>query len=40
MQLINEMEIFYKIKFKFDNNYLNFPLFKKSGMYSDLTFNI
>ena len=37
--LINEMEIFYKIKFKFDNNYLNFPLFKESGEYSDLTFN-
>ena len=38
--LINEMEIFYKIKFKFDNNYLNFPLYKESGKYSDLTFNI
>ena len=37
--LINEMEVFYKIKFKFDNNYLNFPLFKGSGKYNDLTFN-
>ena len=38
--LINEMEMFYKIKFKFDNNYLNFPLYKESGKYSDLEFNI
>ena len=38
--LINEMEMFYKVKFKFDNNYLNFPLYKESGKYSDLTFNI
>ena len=37
--LINQIEIFYKTKFNFDNNFLNFPLYKESGKYSDLEFD-
>ena len=38
--LINKCENYYKVKFNFDNNFLNYPYFKNEGKYSDLTFNI
>ena len=37
--LIAQMEKHYKIKFNFDDNFLKFPYYKESGMYSDLKFN-
>ena len=37
-ELISKMENHYKVKFNIDNNFLDFPLFKKEGNYSDLTF--
>ena len=37
-QLIQKCEQHYKVKFNFDKNYLNFPLYRDSGHYSDLTF--
>ena len=36
--LISKLEKHYNVHFNFDNNFLNFPLFKKDGKYSDLTF--
>ena len=36
--LIESMEKHYKVKFDFNNEYLNFPYYKESGKYSDLTF--
>ena len=35
-QLIGKMENFYHVKFKIDDNFLYFPLFKENGHYSDL----
>ena len=37
--LIKKMENHYKITFKFDDNFLNFPNFRVIGKYSDLSFN-
>ena len=37
-QLIQKCQQHYKVKFNFDKNYLNFPLYRDSGHYSDLTF--
>ena len=37
--LIGKMEKHYNVKFNFDDNFLNYPKFKESGKYSDLTFN-
>ena len=36
--LIDKMERFYDVKFNFDNKYLDYPNFKESGKYSDLSF--
>ena len=36
--LIRKMESHYNIKFNFDSHFLDFPLYKESGKYSDLTF--
>ena len=36
--LISKLEKHYNKHFNFDNNFLNFPLFKEDGKYSDLTF--
>ena len=38
-KLRESIEEHYHIKFKFDQNFLKYPLFKDSGQYSDLTFN-
>jgi hypothetical protein len=37
-ELISKLENYYKVKFNFDDNFLNFPLFKEEGNYSDLSF--
>ena len=37
-QLIKKLENHYKVKFKFDNDYLNYKYYKSEGKYSDLTF--
>ena len=37
--LINKMEKHYDIEFNFDENFLEYPLFKECGKYSDLCFN-
>ena len=37
--LKKSIENHYKIKLKFNKNFLDYPLFKDSGNYSDLTFN-
>ena len=37
--LIEKMEKHYKFKFNFDDNFLEFPNYKESGKYSDLSFN-
>ena len=36
--LIRSIENHYQVKFKINNKYLYFPLYKESGKYSDLTF--
>ena len=36
--LIEKLENYYNVKFNFDNNFLNFPLFRDKGFYSDLSF--
>ena len=36
--LIDKMERHYKVKFNFDDKFLNYPNFKESGKYSDLSF--
>ena len=36
--LIDKMEKFYNVKFNFDDNFLEYPYYKKGGKYSDLTF--
>ena len=38
-ELRKSIEDHYNIKLKFDNKFLDYPLFKNSGKYSDLTFN-
>ena len=38
IKLINTIQKKYKVNFNFDNNFLNYPLFKKDGNFSDLTF--
>ena len=38
--LIAKVETHYKVKFNFDDNFLNYPYYKESGKYSDLTFNM
>ncbi len=38
MNLKNEMEKFYNVKFNFNEKFLIYPKFKASGKYSDLTF--
>ena len=38
MNLKNEMEKFYNVKFNFNEKFLSYPKFKASGKYSDLTF--
>ena len=40
LKLIEKMEKHYKIKFNFDDKFLQFPNYKESGKYSDLSFNI
>ena len=37
--LISKLETHYNIKFYFDDDFLDFPLYKEYGEYSDLTFN-
>jgi len=37
--LIDKMEEHYKVKFNFDDKYLDYPKFKYDGNYSDLSFN-
>jgi len=37
--LIDKMEEHYKVKFNFDDKYLDYPQFKYDGNYSDLSFN-
>ena len=37
--LINKLEMYYNVRFNFDNNFLEYPNFKKIGEYSDLSFN-
>ena len=37
-ELISKLERHFNVKFNFDNNFLNFPLYKVEGRYSDLTF--
>ena len=36
--LIAKLENHYKVKFNFNNNFLNFPLYKSKGKYSQLSF--
>ena len=36
--LIKKMEKHYDVKFNFDKHFLDFPLYKENGKYSDLTF--
>jgi len=36
--LINKMERHYNVSFNFNDQYLDFPLYKESGKYSDLSF--
>ena len=36
--LIGSIENHYKVKFNFNKTYLNFPYYRESGQYSDLTF--
>ena len=36
--LIAKLENHYKVKFNFDKNFLNFPLYRDQGHYSDLSF--
>ena len=36
--LIIKIEAHYNVKFNFDDEFLNFPLYKESGQFSDLTF--
>ena len=38
MELKSAIENHYNVKFNFDDNYLDFPLYKSSGEYSDLRF--
>ena len=38
LSLIDKMERHYKVKFNFDDKFLNYPNFKESGKYSDLSF--
>ena len=38
--LIEELEAHYKVKFNFDNDYLNYPNFKNEGKYTELSFQI
>ena len=37
-ELISKLERHFNVKFNFDNKFLNFPLYKEEGKYSDLTF--
>ena len=37
-EFIQKCEYHYKVKFNFDNNFLQFPFYKDRGFYSDLTF--
>ena len=37
--LKEKLEKFYNVKFNFDDEFLQYPLYKGSGYYSDLTFN-
>ena len=39
LNLKSEMEKFYKVKFNFKNRFLEFPNFKKSGKYSEISFD-
>ena len=36
--LINNLEKHYNVKFNFDDKYLDYPLFKEDGKYSELRF--
>ena len=38
IELKEELEKFYKVKFSFDDKFLDYPLYKKEGKYSDFTF--
>ena len=40
LKLIEKMEKHYNIKFNFDNKFFQFPNYKESRKYSDLSFNI
>ena len=40
LKFIEKMEKHYNVKFNFDNKFLQFPNYKESGKYSDLSFNI
>ena len=37
--LIDKMERHYNVKFNFNDKFLDYPNFKESGKYSDLSFN-
>ena len=37
--LISKIEMHYNVKFNFDENFLDYPNFKRDGQYSDLSFN-
>ena len=37
-QLIKKIEKFYNVEFNFDDKYLDYPLYKSEGKYSDLSF--
>ena len=39
LALKEKVENFYEVKFNFDNKFIQYPLYKNSGHYSDLTFN-
>ena len=38
--IIRKIEKYYNTKFYFDENFLDYPNFKKEGHYSDLSFNV
>ena len=38
--LIKKMESSYNVEFNFDDKFLDFPNYKKTGKYSDLSFNV
>ena len=39
LTLKKKIENFYKVEFNFDDKFIQYPLYKDFGHYSDLTFN-